>query len=606
MGPNPVSGHVAHSRPSSLRPGSSASGVRHPDGHDFSVRRRIAAHRRLCYVRSMASKKSARPVAGNAWPVDSQGNMARRNQMLRRQDATAPAPYRGPVYGDDAAEKAVTAFANAGAGAMNWIGNQIYGASESMAATFTNPAINMIGRAFGKNPNLRQAGPMEAATNTGWALLDVATAGQSRAAKTGMEAALSAYMKPSRTSQMVTGATQALTRPGTVRPSVRAAMTDDVAHYTNRALNALTGQRVIVHSSPTSGIARLEPRFGSGALPERRVLFGWDADQMRSPAARYNLLNPNSPAAKAALPTENPINVSVNYGKVSQSTMQTSAASFADMLQDRARVAANLDNYFKPGEIKTGSMYDDFKIKHPWAFDQKGAYIGAGGLETPNIGSIYVAQTRRPGSIVGNNVVKKEVLNSPREDWPLVARIPHRSVASSGTGKILDEIPMNQYINWDRVRNAPSNQWTPETWRDHRLDVFFNEGINLPREMPGNQPTDYFRTQAMEADVARSVYRAGGTLRMPSGPSLTPQANAAAYNAGRRRLRLESSLDRLFMSPEKFNDKWFESARPVLNAQGSYGVRNEPTTYVYEYLKRGDGFNRTGQPVLPRNRPKYK
>jgi hypothetical protein len=44
-------------------------------------------------------------------------------------------------------------------------GNYAYGASESLAATFINPYINAAGRAFGRNPNLRQAGPLEAAIN---------------------------------------------------------------------------------------------------------------------------------------------------------------------------------------------------------------------------------------------------------------------------------------------------------------------------------------------------------------------------------------------------------------------------------------------------------
>ncbi len=66
--------------------------------------------------------------------------------------------------------------------------NIAYQSAESMAATFTNPLVNEVGRLFGQNPNLRVAGPMEAATNTVLTIADIFTAGASRAATTGLRA----------------------------------------------------------------------------------------------------------------------------------------------------------------------------------------------------------------------------------------------------------------------------------------------------------------------------------------------------------------------------------------------------------------------------------
>jgi hypothetical protein len=57
-----------------------------------------------------------------------------------------------------------------------------------MAATFTNPLVNMAGRAIGKKPNLREAGLMESAVNTIATAIDIGTLGLGTA--TGGTAAL--------------------------------------------------------------------------------------------------------------------------------------------------------------------------------------------------------------------------------------------------------------------------------------------------------------------------------------------------------------------------------------------------------------------------------
>jgi hypothetical protein len=54
--------------------------------------------------------------------------------------------------------------------------------AESFNATFINPTVNLAGRIVGKNPNLRQAGGMEAAVNTADVILSIATAGAAKSA----------------------------------------------------------------------------------------------------------------------------------------------------------------------------------------------------------------------------------------------------------------------------------------------------------------------------------------------------------------------------------------------------------------------------------------
>jgi hypothetical protein len=40
--------------------------------------------------------------------------------------------------------------------------------------------------------------------------------------------------------------------------------------------NRVTGQKVVVHGSPITGMKKIEPRSGSNQLPEKTVMFGWD------------------------------------------------------------------------------------------------------------------------------------------------------------------------------------------------------------------------------------------------------------------------------------------------------------------------------------------
>jgi hypothetical protein len=65
-------------------------------------------------------------------------------------------------------------------GVTRGIGGMALDTAESFNATFINPAVNLVGGLFGKKPNLRQAGPVEAAFNTVDAIATIATFGGSK------------------------------------------------------------------------------------------------------------------------------------------------------------------------------------------------------------------------------------------------------------------------------------------------------------------------------------------------------------------------------------------------------------------------------------------
>lgn len=71
-----------------------------------------------------------------------------------------------------------------------WVGEQVTrfakDTGESMAATFTNPTINTVAGLFGKKPNLREAGALEAAINTAGTIIDISTAGGSKPVTTAL------------------------------------------------------------------------------------------------------------------------------------------------------------------------------------------------------------------------------------------------------------------------------------------------------------------------------------------------------------------------------------------------------------------------------------
>jgi hypothetical protein len=127
-----------------------------------------------------------------------------------------------------------------------WLGGAAKGVqswSNSQARTFTNPYINAVGRAVGKNPNLPTSGIKEAVSNTAFAAVDVAAPVIGRAA-----------------GKAVTAVGRTVANTGV--PA--------------RVVNKVTGQKVVVHGSPVSRLTKIEPSVGSNQLPESNVMFGWD------------------------------------------------------------------------------------------------------------------------------------------------------------------------------------------------------------------------------------------------------------------------------------------------------------------------------------------
>lgn len=69
-----------------------------------------------------------------------------------------------------------------------------------------------------------------------------------------------------------------------------------------RVVNKVTGQKVVVHASPKTGLRQIEPRLGSNQLPQQNVVFGWDPrktgaqQQITRSAGKYVSKESNQPA----------------------------------------------------------------------------------------------------------------------------------------------------------------------------------------------------------------------------------------------------------------------------------------------------------------------
>jgi hypothetical protein len=136
----------------------------------------------------------------------------------------------------------------------------VYNYSDSHR-TFTNPYINAAGRALGRIPTCPGSGAKEAITNTAWGVVDVASGPIGRGAGKGVTAGMGRVVS---------------------KTGVPA-----------RVVNKLTGQKVVVHASPQTGLNRIDPRLGSNQLPDKNVVFGWDPkksgmrDQITRLSGRY-------------------------------------------------------------------------------------------------------------------------------------------------------------------------------------------------------------------------------------------------------------------------------------------------------------------------------
>ena len=141
-------------------------------------------------ARASAAKSSIKSdsKSGSGQNLDDYKQSTGGDQAVRvGRAATQPAPKGNPL---GVSNRFAGAVKNPAKDFSNSIlGGAIKGAykmaaesAESFNATFINPTINLAGKAIGKKPNLRQAGPKEAVFNTAMLALDIASAGQSRTA----------------------------------------------------------------------------------------------------------------------------------------------------------------------------------------------------------------------------------------------------------------------------------------------------------------------------------------------------------------------------------------------------------------------------------------
>lgn len=377
------------------------------------------------------------------------------------------------------------------------VGKMAYDSAESMQATFLNPWINLAGRAIGKNPNLRVAGPREAAINTALTIADIWTAGATRAAVPFRGALMTPVPRGAvargvenavgRATTAATGAAMQATVPGMIRPSMRGEIPDAAYHYTNRALNALKNERVLIHASPNSGLRTLQPFTGSAALPERQVVFGWNAAplgerQMVEEAASrlpYWQERGLGPARRDQLPLSDPTRYSMNI------------------------------IYDRNGLSNAGALNQYMQQRNPnWVAPTPKDWIG----DRPVIestGSVYIAKAPKRGEIIGEESPFRTSAIGPA-NLPPENRIPPQSVATPNPARVTMELPI------DLFQRKPEEIYAMQLAAEKRQAEFFNSGIPLPNRPGRVRGDDVFDWIKLKEQIQKHVYRAGGTYRSPN------------------------------------------------------------------------------------------
>lgn len=138
--------------------GSSGSSINIPSGTPSQRPQDLADYKNTVYSNLDKENTARRPVAPKATS----------NKDFDKNSLNPMEFFKSPLA------KGVAGFAKGAYKAVE-------GSAESFNATFINPTVNLVGGAIGKNPNLRQAGKMEAAVNTLGIVADIATVGASRA-----------------------------------------------------------------------------------------------------------------------------------------------------------------------------------------------------------------------------------------------------------------------------------------------------------------------------------------------------------------------------------------------------------------------------------------
>jgi hypothetical protein len=139
-------------------------------------------------------------------------------------------------------------------GVTRGIGGMALDTAESFNATFINPAVNLIGGLFGRKPNLRQAGPLEATINTADAVATIATFGGSKVLTSALRAG--GDMAASR-----------LTKLGLAKPSMAI---DNILARTGSKLDVLVPS---AKATPRPGKPYAGPKAPGGKSKAGEVLF---------------------------------------------------------------------------------------------------------------------------------------------------------------------------------------------------------------------------------------------------------------------------------------------------------------------------------------------
>lgn len=377
------------------------------------------------------------------------------------------------------------------------VGKMAYDSAESMSATFLNPWVNLAGRAIGKNPNLRVAGPKEAALNTALTIADIWTAGATRAAVPFRGALMTPVPRGAiargvenavgRATTAATGAAMQATVPGMIRPSMRGEIPDAAYHYTNRALNALRNERVLIHASPNSGLRTLQPFTGSAALPGREVLFGWDAaplgerQMVEEAASRLDYWQERGlgPYRRNQLPVDDPTKYSMS------------------LIYDRN------------GLSNAGDLNHYMQQRNPnWVAPTPKDWIG----DRPVIestGSVYIAKAPKRGEIIGTGDPWGNPNFGP-QNRPPEQKIPPQSVATPNPARVTMELPI------DLFQRKPEEIYAMQLAAEKRQAAFANIGVPLPPRRARVRGDDVFDWIKLKEQVQKHVYRAGGTYRSPN------------------------------------------------------------------------------------------
>jgi len=96
-----------------------------------------------------------------------------------------------------------------------------------------------------------------------------------------------------------------------------------------RVANWVTGQKVVVHGSPTKGLRQIDPRLNNNQLPEQNVVFGWDPqkvgarEQITHSAGKYTFPHTIGKRVEGLFPPLDPPSGSVYIAKFKKSDIVT-------------------------------------------------------------------------------------------------------------------------------------------------------------------------------------------------------------------------------------------------------------------------------------------